>query len=108
MELLSKEEILKYLEDNKSCESTLSEIVDCDLYFILYANTLNTSDFYHVGQIFVKCTEGFLAIPINGYDSLDGYEQLDISDAKIMDKEYVSKCYQDFDRQRRIFENFIA
>lgn len=106
---LSKEEIIGYLEENRACESDLAEITDGDnTYFTIYPNTDPALDSEYIGYTFVKCKEGFLSLPIESFDFHSGFEQYDLFEAKIVEKNIVKQYYKEFKKQLGFFKDLVS
>lgn len=106
---LSKEEIINYLEENRACESDLAEITGGDnKYFTIYPNTDPTLDSEYIGYTFVKCSEGFLSLPIESFDFHNGFEQYDLFEAKIVEKNIVEQYYKEFKKQSEFFRYLVS
>lgn len=108
MKLLSKEEILTFLNKNGANEIELSELIsEYNGYFKIYKNTDPYIDSNYLGYAIVKCKEGFLSLPIEQFDYYNSYEHYNLTEAKIIGKDVVERYYEEFEKQLGSFKNFI-
>ena len=109
IKLLTKEEIINHLKENRACESELCELLEGDnLYFTVYPNTDPFLDSNYLGCTIVKCKEGYLSLPIDSYDPYNGFEQYDLDGAEIIDNEIVEKYHNEFKRQEGLFRELLS
>lgn len=109
MELLSKKEILNFLNKNGANEIELSELIsEYNGYFKIYKNTDPYIDSNYLGYTIVKCKEGFLSLPIEKFDYYNSYEHYNLDEAKIVEKDVIERYYKEFEKQLGIFKSFIS
>lgn len=104
MILKSKKEIVEYLKSTGACESQLCEICEEEaVYFTVYpdvdcmiGSALDGMSFYdeYEALTIVKCSEGFISIPVVAFDRHAGFEQFDLEAIEDIDRELVQYYYE--------------
>jgi len=97
--LLSKQELLQYLEENGRNDRVLADIRE--RYFFDFGNELiwryPISDQLHMGTFIVLVKEGFLSLPFDLIDDRD-YEILELQDIAMFDLESIQYFIDDWQR----------
>lgn len=99
--VLSKEETVAMLNDIGATESELSNL-NLDYCAIPFSITGEDG-----GSILVRVEEGLLDLPIVGFNSNEGYEQLSLEECNIIDSETLDSMMDEFKRSLEYAQQFI-
>ena len=104
---MTKEDLLKQLEEMGPSESNLCEIIGDDRYYQIVPFDQFVSNDFH-GYFYILVDERILCIPYTEIDYHNGYKQLSLEDAKIVKLDEVKVQLDEYLRKVELFKEFYS